>query len=486
MNSRMDKYELDTPALKSRTDRNKELYRSYEALNYDKFDVNNNVEILKSNARNIDVDQIRDMLDKKYRDNLPKRKSISIDNYEEPVRKDEEDTKEYDINSILDKAKSDKSVDYELDRLNRSYNASKLVDEVNKKYGQREETPAEKELVNLINTITELELKNRQKDAELLDLADDDEKEEDNSNTAATSIITDTEETFYTGQLAVKEEDFEDFKDMQDDIKSNSALIKILIFVFIIITIAIGVVLANKYLESTTQYDIPYTQTISFDTELLSMYSDISIRIISFSFPNRLSATAFDNSVFPTPVGPKNINELIGLSGFLKPTLLLFIALATVFTASSCPIILLCKVSSKFLNFSVSLSFIFCTGIPVLFAIISAISSVVISINSFLALKSQLSFSCSNSWFNFSSSFLNSAAFSKFCTFMLSSFSSFISSMFFSNSFIFSGCLNAFIFTLDAASSIKSIALSGRNLSFIYLLDNSTDAIIASSVIFKL
>ena len=97
MNSRMDKYELDTPALKSRTDRNKELYRSYEALNYDKFDVNNNVEILKSNARNIDVDQIRDMLDKKYRDNLPKRKSISIDNYEEPVRKDEEDTKEYDI-----------------------------------------------------------------------------------------------------------------------------------------------------------------------------------------------------------------------------------------------------------------------------------------------------------------------------------------------------------------------------------------------------
>ena len=104
-------------------------------------------------------------------------------------------------------------------------------------------------LFYLINTITELELRNRQKDAELLDLADDDAKEEDNSKTAATSIIPDTEETFYTGQLAVKEDDFEDFKDMQDDIKSNSALIKILVFIFIIITIAIGVVLANKYLE---------------------------------------------------------------------------------------------------------------------------------------------------------------------------------------------------------------------------------------------
>lgn len=248
MNSRMDKYDLDTPALKSRTDRNKELYRSYEALNYDKFDVNNNIEVLKNNARSIDVDQIRDMLDKKYRDNLPKRKSIAIDDYEEPIKKAEEDTKEYDINTILDKAKNDKSVDYELDRLNRSYNASKLVDEVNKKYGQKEETPAEKELVNLINTITELELRNRQKDAELLDLADD-EPEEENSKTSATSIIPEKEETFYTGQLAVKEEDFEDFKDMQDDIKSNSALIKILIFIFIVITITIGVILANKYLE---------------------------------------------------------------------------------------------------------------------------------------------------------------------------------------------------------------------------------------------
>ena len=77
MNSRMDKYELDTPALKSRTDRNKELYRSYEALNYDKFDVNNNVEILKSNARNIDVDQIRDMLDK----NMDVSKYVPIETY---------------------------------------------------------------------------------------------------------------------------------------------------------------------------------------------------------------------------------------------------------------------------------------------------------------------------------------------------------------------------------------------------------------------
>ena len=38
--------------------------------------------------------------------------------------------------------------------------------------------------------------------------------------------------------------------------------------------------------------------------------------------------------------------------------------------------------------------------------------------------------------------------------------------------------------TLDADSSIKSIALSGKNLSVIYLIDKSTAATMASYVIF--
>ena len=52
------------------------------------------------------------------------------------------------------------------------------------------------------------------------------------------------------------------------------------------------------------------------------------------SVPNKLSANALDNSVLPTPVGPKNKNEPIGLLGFLSPTLLLLIAFATASTAS--------------------------------------------------------------------------------------------------------------------------------------------------------
>ena len=64
------------------------------------------------------------------------------------------------------------------------------------------------------------------------------------------------------------------------------------------------------------------------------MNSDISNLIIVFSFPNKFSASAFDNSVLPTPVAPKNKNEPIGLFGFDNPTLDLLIAFATASTAS--------------------------------------------------------------------------------------------------------------------------------------------------------
>ena len=56
--------------------------------------------------------------------------------------------------------------------------------------------------------------------------------------------------------------------------------------------------------------------------------------IIAFSSPNKTSANAFESSVLPTPVGPKNKNEPIGLFGSFNPTLPLLIAFETASTAS--------------------------------------------------------------------------------------------------------------------------------------------------------
>jgi hypothetical protein len=246
MNSRMDKYEFETPELKKRTDRNKELYQSYDA-DYDKFDVNSNVSVLKNNARSIDVEQIKEILDKKYRDNLPKRKSIDLPKEEEIDYKSTlEDTKEYDLNNILTKAKDEKSVNYDVERLSNSSNSQELIDKINEKYGKsvKEDDDAE-ELTDLIKTITALELKNHNKDAEFLDLADEDEI----SKTSSSIIEPSSEEEFYTGQLKVKEDDFEDFKDMQDDIRSNSIFIKVLTVIFIIVLLVVGFLIVNSVFD---------------------------------------------------------------------------------------------------------------------------------------------------------------------------------------------------------------------------------------------
>src|SRR5262252_3257384 len=47
-------------------------------------------------------------------------------------------------------------------------------------------------------------------------------------------------------------------------------------------------------------------------TECFSMNSDMSMRMSASSVSNRNSASAFDSSVLPTPVGPRNRNEPFG------------------------------------------------------------------------------------------------------------------------------------------------------------------------------
>lgn len=224
----------------SRTELNKELYNSYEDQSYDRFDVNSNQEILKDDVRRIDVNQIRDMLDKKYRDNIPKRKSIDIDDieYEEPVR---EITKEYDLKAILSKTKEQSSFDYDKDKRSKSYDVSKIVEDVRNKYPVKEETEEEKELKELIHTIAQIEIKNakRDEDAELLGLEQTREYNKDEIS----------DEEFYTGDVKISNKDFDDFNDIEKDISSSNRLVRILLFMFIILLIGVVVVVLNKKME---------------------------------------------------------------------------------------------------------------------------------------------------------------------------------------------------------------------------------------------
>src|SRR5690606_41285972 len=69
---------------------------------------------------------------------------------------------------------------------------------------------------------------------------------------------------------------------------------------------------STTLLPYTTLFRSPGGAPIKRETECRSWYSDISIRTNACSSSKRNSASAFANSVLPTPVVPRNINDPIG------------------------------------------------------------------------------------------------------------------------------------------------------------------------------
>ena len=105
------------------------------------------------------------------------------------------------------------------------------------------------------------------------------------------------------------------------------------------------------------------------------MYSDMSTWIIASSSPNRNSASVRASSVFPTPEGPRKMNEPVGRFGSLIPARARRIDLETATIASSWPTTRLCSSSSMRISFCDSASVSLKTGMPVHIETMSAISS---------------------------------------------------------------------------------------------------------------
>ena len=82
MKSRMEKYYDNHELTKSRLDKNEQLYKDINQLNLEKFNPNNNAKVIGDNENIIDVDKIKNLLEKNYK-TTPKRKTITLDNYED-------------------------------------------------------------------------------------------------------------------------------------------------------------------------------------------------------------------------------------------------------------------------------------------------------------------------------------------------------------------------------------------------------------------
>lgn len=256
MDSRMDKYNSDKPTLKKRTDKNKELYaHMYDnnslEQNYDNY---SNMTVINTDSRVIDVDKIRDMLDRKYRVSDERKPLMMPEDEVEEIKLT--DTKEYDINTILEKAKKEKNFDYEKERLKSIHNTQyDILKKLNIETENQESNKKEDEenLVNLINTITALELKNRsnqqkQDAANALELLSD-LKDDDTDEVQNTEIEDEEEKTTEEKILDLNKNDYDDFEELKNDIKSNSILIKIVSILFVLILLVGALIIANNYFD---------------------------------------------------------------------------------------------------------------------------------------------------------------------------------------------------------------------------------------------
>lgn len=262
MKSRMEKYYDNHELTKSRLDKNEQLYKEINQLNLEKFNPNNNVKVIGDNENVIDVDKIKNLLEKNYK-NDAKRKTITLDNYDEEDI-DLEETKEYDINSILEKAREEKEIDYNKDRLKKIRDTQfDILNSLDlEKYSKKEEDPVktakEEELMSLINTITSKELSKTSKldpfdilsdlkgsdDTKVLSGIEEEVKKEETKKLIEKEKL---ENSFYTTKNAFTQSDFDDFNDLKDDMKSTKIVIRVLIVLIIIGFVAGILFFLNNY-----------------------------------------------------------------------------------------------------------------------------------------------------------------------------------------------------------------------------------------------
>lgn len=286
MKTRMEKYyDGETENLSLRQQKNEKLYENISNLQVDDYKLETNVTVLDNDARNIDVEQIKKILDTKY-NKAPKRRSIVIEEPDEEPSIDLEETREYDINAILEKARNEKEVDYEHERLKKLRDTqfdilkSLNLDETEKNEEEPEskvdvglEKKENEELIDLINTITTNELVKKQEVEDinpldiLTDLKGDDDTvvvggvhpSEDLSETSPIMTLEEADKIKPTimeektvdlsSTLQFTQSDFDDFNDLKKEVRSSKALIYVIIGIVSLLVIAGLIIFLKKFLS---------------------------------------------------------------------------------------------------------------------------------------------------------------------------------------------------------------------------------------------
>lgn len=307
MKSRMEKYNDPTYSTMSRTKRNSSIYSNMDMEDI-KIKTGNNARVIADASKEIDMDKIL-----KYINSMEEKKervNITLDDYKDneisPIKKE---AKDYDINSVLSRARDNRNKDYSNEKYkkldNSEYNILKnikveenkneeevndielntnektivkLIDDLSKTkkmdkselfgelMGDNENTVVlgakdlEEEVNDLSNKIDEakkpLEELTRDlmmENEKLKEMISENKKEEnDEPSIKQIKIEEEPEEkrnevdkSFFTNSLTFSKKDFEETDDFLDEEEGSSFYTKFAIFMIIIVLIATLVIIAN-------------------------------------------------------------------------------------------------------------------------------------------------------------------------------------------------------------------------------------------------
>lgn len=304
MNSRMERYNSkdineeseSSRSTNSRVLKNNSLYQDIKTNELSRVRSNDNIKVIENSGKTIDLEKIRKYITEINEQPSRARKGFNIDvNKQKEEEKAEEVSapKDYDLNSVLEKAKKTREIDYDRERYKKlrdtQYDILSKID----MYDSKEEelvndltedfNTDERTLIDLINTVTihkgevnlleelmgeegeettepiEKEVEKGEMKSELL-------REETLSETIEKPIITNVtnnikpskpelaqlkdktmqiDNSFYTNSMSFSKDDFEGFDELEKSVKKNGVMSTVLIIILVIFIAITLVIMAN-------------------------------------------------------------------------------------------------------------------------------------------------------------------------------------------------------------------------------------------------
>ena len=288
----MERYDNITPDLNSnnysRVNKNTSLYEDVKRSELSRVNNNTNVRIIEQNGKTIDLEKIRKYINEVNNEPRSKRSVLSIPKEEKTIESKPTPEKVYDINSVLEKARSGREVEYSSERYKKvrsdEYDILSKIKMYEDVKEDIDETPElnteEKTIVDLINTVTvhkgDLNLleelmgegettkpiSEEQKDLSFKDVIDkettseslisekvmDENTKEFEKTKELVNLkekMTDIDNRFYTSSMKFNKDDFEGFEELEKSVKKGSFFKVILIIILVLSILASLVIMAN-------------------------------------------------------------------------------------------------------------------------------------------------------------------------------------------------------------------------------------------------